>query len=200
MKKIERDYLSEYGNIPKDEAARFDYMLDTLNLKLRKSQIMDRMYHIRNIHWSSLDFVIYLVPTATPRPRFSSLTNTFYVAGAKVNRDIFREFARKNKLPHIVTQCKFECTSYLPIPKSMKKVDVVLAELGLVRPITKPDWDNLGKTYSDMIQSTLLEDDSLIIEGISKKYYSLKPRIEIHIEWADEHDSSFNYNKMRKKG
>ena len=82
----------------------------------------------------------------------------------------------------------------------MNKVDTVLAELGWIRPITKPDWDNLGKTYSDMIQSTLLEDDSLIIEGTSKKYYSLKPRIEIHIEWADEHDCPYNYNKLRKKG
>lgn len=200
MKKIEREYLEEYGNVPKDESARFDYMLSEFNLKLKKPQIMDKIYHIRNIHWSSLDFVIYLIPTATPRPRFSSVSNTFYVSGAKVNRDIFREFARKNKLPKINTQCKFECVSYLPIPKSMPKVDKVLAELGWIRPITKPDWDNLGKTYSDMIQSTLLEDDSLIIEGTSIKYYSLKPRIEIHIEWADEHDCLYNYKKFRKKG
>ena len=200
MKKIEREYQELYGRIPKDKDDRFEYMLIDLKLKTQRNKILDRIYHIRNIHWNDLDFVIYLVPTATPRPRFSSVSNTFYVSGSKVNRDIFKEFAKKNNLPHIVTQCKFECVSYLPIPRSMSKADTVLAELGWIRPITKPDWDNLGKTYSDMIQSTLLEDDSLIIEGTSKKYYSLKPRIEIHIEWADEHDCPYNYNKLRKKG
>jgi Holliday junction resolvase RusA-like endonuclease len=200
MKKIEREYQELYGRIPKDKDARFEYMLSELKLKPQRNKILDRIYHIRNIHWNDLDFVIYLVPTATPRPRFSSVSNTFYVSGAKVNRDIFKEFAKKNNLPHIVTQCKLECVSYLPIPRSMSKADTVLAEIGWIRPITKPDWDNLGKTYSDMIQSTLLEDDSLIIEGTSKKYYSLKPRIEIHIEWADEHDCPYNYNKLRKKG
>ena len=200
MKKIEREYIELYGEIPKEEGARFDYLMNEFCLKIKKPRILDKIHHIQNIHWSSLDFVIYLVPTATPRPRFSSVSNTFYVSGASTNQEIFRSFFRKNKLPRISTQCKFECRSYLPIPKSMNKTNVVLAELGYIRPISKPDWDNLGKTYSDMIQSTLLEDDSLIIEGTSKKYYSLKPRIEIHIEWADEHDCRFNYNKIRKKG
>ena len=200
MKKIEREYQELYGRIPKDKDARFEYMLSELKLKPQRNKILDRIYHIRNIHWNDLDFVIYLVPTATPRPRFSSVSHTFYVWAAKLILDIFKQFAKKNNLPHIVTQCKLECVSYLPIPRSMSKADTVLAEIGWIRPITKPDWDNLGKTYSDMIQSTLLEDDSLIIEGTSKKYYSLKPRIEIHIEWADEHDCPYNYNKLRKKG
>ena len=60
----------------------------------------------------------------------------------------------------------------------MSLVNQVLAELGLIRPLKKPDFDNLAKTYSDMTQGILLFDDALIIEGISRKWYSCKPRIE----------------------
>ena len=97
------------------------------------------------------------------------------------------------------TPCKFKCISYFPIPKSMNDVEKLAAELGFIRPISKPDWDNIGKTYSDAIQGSLLYDDSLIIEGVSKKFYSIKPRIELFIEYMSEHDSMFNFNKMRKK-
>jgi Holliday junction resolvase RusA-like endonuclease len=102
-------------------------------------------------------------------------------------------------LPLISTPCKFFCTSYFPTPESMPNADKLLAEMGLIRPISKPDWDNVGKAYSDMIQGTLLFDDSLIVEGISKKFYSVKPRIEIHIEYMEEHDCKYNENKLRKK-
>ena len=78
----------------------------------------------------------------------------------------------------------------------MSSVDKVLAELGFIRPISKPDWDNLAKAYCDMIQGFLLEDDSLIIEGVSKKFYSVKPRVEITLEWMESHDSKFNENKI----
>ena len=81
----------------------------------------------------------------------------------------------------------------------MRENEKILAEMGYIRPISKPDWDNVGKTYSDMIQGTLLFDDSLIIEGISRKFYSIKPRIEIKIEYMKKYDSLYNTNKMRKK-
>ena len=52
----------------------------------------------------------------------------------------------------ITTACKFYCDCYFPIPKSMTKNEKLRAELKLVNHLSKPDWDNLGKTYSDMIQ------------------------------------------------
>ena len=66
--------------------------------------------------------------------------------------------------------------------------------------MSKPDWDNLAKTYSDMIQDVILDDDAYIVEGTSMKYYSWKPRIEITIQYMDDYDSDFNRNKILKKG
>ena len=50
-----------------------------------------------------------------------------------------------------------------------------------------------------MIQGYILEDDSLVTEGYVKKRYSIKPRIEISIEYMEDYDSAFNRNKILKK-
>lgn len=88
---------------------------------------------------------------------------------------------------------------FLPIPSSMNEKESILAEMGYIRPISKPDFDNVAKTYSDMITGSLIYDDSLIIEGTSRKFYSLKPRIEITIRYMKEIDSLFNWRKIKSK-
>ena len=197
MKKIESDYRDLYGDIPLDKMERLDDLFKECRNKKNGKRVM--LNDLLCMEWDEVNFVIYLVPKATPRPRCNRVRNTFYVIGAKDNKDIFEKFMVKQHIDMITTPCKFYCDSYLPIPKSMKPEEKVLAEMGYIRPISKPDWDNLGKTYSDMIQKTLLFDDSLIIEGSSKKFYSTKPRIEIRIEYMKKYDSLYNEQKMRKK-
>ena len=83
----------------------------------------------------------------------------------------------------------------------MNNIEKIAAEMGLIRPISKPDWDNLAKAYCDMIQDLLIYDDALIVEGTSKKFYSVKPRIEVTISYMENHDSQFNKKKIsRQKG
>ena len=57
-------------------------------------------------------------------------------------------------------------------------------------------WDNLGKTYSDMIQDILLLNDNIVNPGRVEKYFSLKPRVEIYIKYQDGFDSNFNRKKI----
>lgn len=200
MKKIEYEYKEKYGNISKDEIERMDQLLSSVkSTKKLKDELFPHMRRNLNMEWKSVDFTVYLVPKATPRPRHNISRNIFYVKGAKDNKDIFKKFIKNYDGEIITTPCKFRCISYLPIPSSMNAVEKILAELGLIRPISKPDFDNLAKTYSDMLQGTLLYDDALIVEGISKKFYSTKPRIEIHIEYMLEQDSLYNKKKMLKK-
>ena len=200
MKKIEFEYQEKYGDISKDEVTRFYQLMNSIKITNKyKCHINDIIKKRHDIKWKCIDFIIYLEPKATPRPRINRFTNSFYVQGSKDNRDIFNKFFINENIPMITTPCKFKCVSYLPIPKTMNPIETILAELGLIYPISKPDWDNLGKTYSDMIQNTLLLDDSLIIEGISKKFYSYKPRIEIHMEYMESFDSIYNEEKITKK-
>ena len=71
--------------------------------------------------------------------------------------------------------------------------------MGFIYPVSKPDWDNLAKAYCDMIEGTLIYNDSLVIDGRSRKRYSIKPRIEITLSYMEDFDSQFNKNKIKGK-
>lgn len=197
MLKIEKDYQKDYGDIPSDSQGRIEYILKNINLKRCKNKVFDIIDNISKIKWNKISYTIYLLPKATPRPR--SGNGVFYVKGAKDNKKIFEKYINDIDAPFITTSCKFYCSTYYPIPESMNNVEKIVAELGFIRPLSKPDWDNVAKAYCDMIKGTLLYDDSLIIEGVSKKYYSIKPRIEVIIEYMDDYDSDFNKHKFFKK-
>lgn len=195
-KKIIDKYTKEYGHIEKDYIQRFINLLDDKKIKTKEIKtIRKKTKNILGIRKNKLSFVIYLEPKPTPRPRMG-FSGVFYVKGAKDNHKLFKRFADHiGELPLITTATKMTIDTYLPI-KGMNRIDSILAELRLIRPLSKPDWDNLGKTYSDMINETLLLEDSLVVDGRTRKFYSAKPRIEITMEYQDKYDSLYNKRKV----
>ena len=198
-KKDIREYDEKYGLIPTDKEERLKFLMSQAkNAEKTFAPIDGEIKRIQGIKWKTVKYVIYLIPKASPRPR-RSLNGHFYVNGAADNKRFFKNFYKETlNIPIIDTPCKFYCDSYLPIPSDMSLVNQVLAELGLIRPVKKPDFDNLAKTYSDMTQGVLLFDDALIIEGISRKWYSCKPRIEITFKYMEDFDSDYNKKKILK--
>ena len=198
-KKDIREYDEKYGLVPTDKEERLKFLMSQAkNAEKTFAPVDGEIKRIQGIKWKTVKYVIYLIPKASPRPR-RSLNGHFYVNGAADNKRFFKNFYKETlNIPIIDTPCKFYCDSYLPIPSDMSLVNQVLAELGLIRPVKKPDFDNLAKTYSDMTQGVLLFDDALIIEGISRKWYSCKPRIEITFKYMEDFDSDFNKKKILK--
>lgn len=199
MLKIQKDYNEKYGDISESYEERLNQLIKPIKTSKRKDMLQEEIQRIKNINWITKTFTIYLLPKATPRPRLGR-RGVFYVKGAKDNKKLFKQFIKDMDVDMITTPTKFICKSYLPIPSSMNQIEKVLAELGFIRPISKPDWDNIGKAYCDMLQGLIIYDDSLIVEGVSKKYYSIKPRIEITVSYMEEHDSGYNSKKMQEKG
>ena len=200
MLKMEKEYEKEYGDVPKEFTSRIDELLKEANLSRYKIHVYEEVHRIFSIQWKTFKYTIYLLPKATPRPR-SGKNGIFYVKGSSDNKKFFeKNFIKQEDIPLITTPTKFACRSYLPIPKSMHPVEKILAEMGFIYPISKPDWDNLAKAYCDMIQGIILYDDSLVVDGLSQKRYSTKPRIEIEISYMTDYDSQFNKNKILKKG
>lgn len=193
------EYEEKYGSIPNDRDERLQFIMSKAKDQDRTfSSVPKEVERIRKIKWKTIKYVIYLIPKASPRPR-KSMNGHFYVNGAADNKRFFKNFYKETlDTPIIDTPCKFYCDSYLPIPNDMSLVNQFLAELGLIRPLKKPDFDNLAKTYSDMTQGILLFDDALIIEGISRKWYSCKPRIEITFKYMEEYDSEYNRKRIFK--
>lgn len=198
-KKDIREYDEKYGLVPTDKEERLKFLMSQAkNAEKTFAPVDGEIKRIQGIKWKTVKYVIYLIPKASPRPR-RSLNGHFYVNGAADNKRFFKNFYKETlNIPIIDTPCKFYCDSYLPIPSDMSLVNQVLAELGLIRPVKKPDFDNLAKTYSDMTQGVLLFDDALIIEGISRKWYSCKPRIEITFKYMEDFDSDYNKKKIIK--
>lgn len=203
MKKNKKisEYFSKYGNIPNDYFERFSYMVSELNINLKDiDKIKKSIKRILGIQYEEISFVFYFFPQATPRPRYSRFTKSFYVKNALNYNEIFKEFIQScNELNFkITTPCELYCKTYSPIPANMNKVDTILAELGLIKHISKPDGDNLLKSYSDMVQKNIVIDDALFYKMNIEKLYSSKPRIEITIRYMTEYDSKYNKKKIEK--
>lgn len=198
-KKDYREYQEKYGDIPKSYFDRFLFIIDSLKLKVKDIEILrNAIKKLTKVSWTTTNFVFYMVPKATPRARRSGRTGVFYVKNASDNSKLFKEFIDTNPdLRVITTATKLIVDIYLPLPSGMtSKKDMILAELQLIRPYFKPDWDNAGKTYSDMIQKYFLLDDSLVVDGRVRKFYSFKPRIEIRVDAMDKYDCKFNKRKV----
>lgn len=197
MLKMEKEYDEAFGDIPNDPIERIDYLLNSMHLNQCRMEINDEIHRLINIKWKHIGYTIYLLPKATPRPR-SGVNGVFYVKGAADNKKFFKKYLMDQDISLIKTPTKFRCRCYFPIPKSMNSVEKILAELGFIYPISKPDFDNLAKAYCDMTQGLLLYDDSLVVKGVSEKFYSIKPRIEIDISYMEDYDSKFNKKKIEK--
>ena len=85
---------------------------------------------------------------------------------------------------------------FFKTPSYFNQTDTILAEIGLHRHIQKPDWDNIGKTYSDMFNENIWLDDNLVIDGEVHKYYSILPRVEIYIRYLNYLSSVYQYNQI----
>lgn len=194
LRKNLEKYIDEYDDI---STSSWDRIVNYLSKKVKKKSLFKDIYeHIKridSIKQESIRVIIYAIPEATPRPRMG-LYGHFYVKNANSNNRYMELVVNSESdiCNLITTPCTFHVDIYQPIPKSMNIIDTVLAELGLIKPITTPDWDNLGKTYSDMVQKHLLLNDSLITDGSVSKRYSLKPRIEITITYLVNYDCQYN--------
>lgn len=193
-------YDEKYGDIPRNYLDRLYQLVDNMNdkqIETFKANLQDNV----DTEWKTISFIFYFVPKATPRARYTGFGKHFYVSDAMNNQNLMKSYVKQHleDFPMITTSCKFYCDTYFPTPSAMTKEEKLRAELKHIRHMSKPDWDNLGKTYSDMIQNTIIMDDSIIVDSQVSKYYSLKPRVEITIEYADRYDSNYNKKNITKR-
>lgn len=192
MKELE-DYEERYGHIPSTQKEILIYLKD--NLKINEKKLIANENHINSLKWEEININLPIVPKPTPRARYNFKTNHFYVKGAGKNKKIIEKFI--DDVGIIYTRTILYVRTYQPTPtSSMSNHEIYLAEKGLLCPIQNPDWDNLGKTYSDMIQDILLLNDNIVQKGIVEKFFSVRPRVEIYIEYQDNFDSKFNSRKI----
>ena len=196
-KRLIQEYDEMYGSIPMESDAILDYLYEQLHVTDKDLQaIQEEEEKAKKIPWVELEIILPIIPKPSPRPRHSRATGTFYVTGAAENKKLFQYYI-EDIYQIIYTQTHLKVTTYQPTPISqMNRREIIRAEKGSIAVMSNPDWDNLGKTYSDMIQSQLLINDNIITVGHVEKYYSVKPRVVINISYQKGFDSRFNERRM----
>lgn len=213
-------YESKFSDIPKDYMERLSWMYDKFNISKEKSE---HIINMRNQMIEQLKFgkdyliILYEIPEGAVRPRARRINKSNIISNAINNPGFIQvyspnaasdrvylqrlltneDFAQFNQL--IYTPCSIEFNAYFQTPKVFNSTDTYLAELGCIRPICKPDFDNIEKKYADMYNGNIWIDDSLVIDGTIHKYYSILPRVEIKLRYLNMLFNKYQYNSIVKR-
>ena len=204
FKKLLKVYEEKYKDLPDEDEDLLEYVLTTY--KVDENKLNAAIESIDQIQWKTVEFDLPVIPNPAPRPRHTQSGRT-YVEGAKETKDFFREYVNSRYNDHVFdliseirlihTVVDIHLDLYIPTPvSSMSKIEVVLAQMKKIRPIGNGDWDNLAKTYCDMIQDILIYNDNIIASGSVDKYYSIKPKVHVVLKYQTEFDSNYNRRKV----
>lgn len=154
--------------------------------------IEEREYEIIHI-------LMYEYPFKTDRPR--TMNGHTWSPNAAENKAYFNKAISKivKTIKLINTPGELEVEAYLEMPAKVPPDEVILFETKLLKPVDKPDYDNIGKCYTDMFTGILTSDDDIFWRGEIRKYYSLLPRVDIMIRYIKKHESSYIYKKLKSR-
>lgn len=213
------EYETKYSDIPRDYLERLNWLYDKLNISDKKADQMIETHErmLQELYYTEIFIVLYEVPEGSPRPRFRlinrnnlanaamsnpSFVHVYSITGADDNKFMNRlvseqDFINLNSI--IYTPCDVTYTTFFKTPSYYNAIETYLAEIGQQRPLTKPDWDNIGKKYSDMSNKNIWLDDDLVIHGSVGKFYSVLPRVEIRLRYLNMLYNKHQYKSMSKR-
>lgn len=215
-KEKHNEYIEKFGQIPINYRDRLEWLYETLNISDQQAAniITKKSNMIDNLQYYDTEIILFEVPEGSPRPRFrivnrSNLSNVamsnpefvhvYSLTGKEDNMFMKRLMCEEdfNALDSMIcTPCIVDINAFFKTPSSYNKEDIILAEIGLYRPITKPDFDNIAKKYSDMFNANIWLDDTLVVDGSVHKYYSVLPRVEIKLRYLNMAYNKYQYNSV----
>lgn len=218
LKQKQKEYQAKYGGIPLDYRERLDWMYNTYKIDDAMSrQIIDEMNRrLNNMYYNKISFVLYQVPEGAKRPRYRLINRSnitafakssefihVYSPGASQNHAYMRRVVDEGELDNlnqlICTPCDVYYRAYFPTPTVYNKIEKFMAEVGLVRPLTKPDFDNIAKLYADMYNANVWLDDMLTVSGHVDKFYSILPRVEIDLMYLNGVYNKYQYDSITNR-
>ena len=192
MNKLVEEYDRLYAHLPNTDKELEDYIRE--KYKVNQDKVDKMKDDIIGLEWKQIHLILPIIPKPTPRPRYTSKGH-MYVKGAAEHKQFFQAILDEHDI--IFTTTKIDIDVCLPIPtSSMNSSEILLAQQGFIRPIGGGDWDNIAKTYCDMMQGVLISNDNIIIEGSLRKWYSIKPKVKISLMYQENFDSKYNKRKV----
>ena len=160
----------------------------------KKALLIEERREYRTIH-----ITLYEYPMKTDRPR--TVNGHTFSPNAAENKQYMRKAVSSIKkiVSLINTPASIVIDAYMEMPAQVSPDEVILFETKRLSPIDKPDYDNIGKCYTDMLTDVLITDDDIFSHGEINKWYSLLPRVEITIRYQTKHDSNYVFKKLRNR-
>mgnify|MGYP000867813781 FL=1 len=132
-------------------------------------------------------------PVAKERPRTNMATGVVYTPDKTKNYEetvkwCYQMAAHGARFPDD-EPLSMLVVAYRPIPKSANAKKKSLMRAGAQRPITKPDWDNVGKIVSDALNGIAYRDDAQIVDARVVKRYSDNPMVKVSVWLTNDTDT-----------
>lgn len=202
-KQLLDEYHQAYPEIITDPEQRIISYFEKNNLDLNKAlkKAHEKASSIAaNRQYRIIRIVLYEYPMKTDRPRHTQYGRT-YSPNAKMNNSYLEKAINKicSDMKLIHTPATIEIDAYLEMPASVKPDEVILYEAKILDVEDTPDYDNIGKCYTDMLKNNIVLDDDIFHTGIVRKYYSLLPRVEMRITYLADHESDYVFKKLKNR-
>lgn len=153
---------------------------------------------LKHREYETIHITMYEYPMKTDRPR-TTQTGRMYSPNAAENHNYFEKAMKQvcKQIKLINTPAEIEIEAYLEMPSQVKPDEVILFESKLLDVLDVPDYDNVGKCYTDILKNVSIIDDDIFHIGTIKKYYSVIPRVVIRITYLKQHESEYIYKKLK---
>ncbi len=214
-KEKSEEYDQKYGCIPRDNDERLAWLIDQFKLSpVRMNDIIEKKRNMETfLQYYEYKLILYEDPEGAKRPRFRLVNRKNYMNVAIQAKDFVHVYspnaADDHRFMHrlvdqeliqlnglISTPMQVSINTFSRTPSYFNQADTILAEIGLHRPMQKPDVDNIEKKYYDAFNYNIWLDDSLIIDADIHKYYSVLPRLEIYIRYLNYITNAYQYNQI----
>lgn len=137
---------------------------------------------------NEIKLVIYGEPVPQGRPRFARVGKYVHAYDPQKSKNykqlvrlwVTQQLKKIDGFKPIEKALYVDLTFWLPIPISWSKKKRIEADSGVIRPVVKPDTDNLVKSVTDSCNGLLWADDCVITDLHARKRYTAgQARVEM---------------------
>lgn len=133
---------------------------------------------------NEIQFIIPGVPKGKDRPRFNRYGQAYSTTATtdyeKMVKTLYLSHHGRQIEPKVPVSVHI--VAFYQIPKSANKAQKTMMREGRIRPMVKPDVDNVEKIILDALNKIAWHDDSQVVQLTAEKQYSDTPRVVVTVE------------------
>ena len=132
-------------------------------------------------------FTIPGQPVGKGRPKFSTVCGhvSTYTPEKTANYETLVKYMYQSQCWAIRFDKKvpldMRIMAYFKIPASTSKKQAKMMRKHLIRPVVKPDYDNVGKVICDALNGIAYYDYAQVVDAQVRKFYDDNPRVVVTI-------------------